>query len=61
MTRIVAIIALLFATPAWADDEKAREEFLAHADKFAMCSAIFSITAAINSETGSPNVAKQNE
>jgi len=61
MTRILTIIALLFATPAWADDEKARKELLARADKFARCSAIFSIIAAINGATGSPNAAKQNE
>ena len=61
MTRILTIIAILFATPIWADDEKAREELLAQADKLARCSAIFSIAAAINGRTGSPNVAKQNE
>ena len=36
MTRILTIIALLFATPAWAGDERAREELLAQADKFAV-------------------------
>ena len=58
MTRILTIIALLFATPAWAEDEKARGELLAQAEKLAECSAIFSIMAQINSSTGSPNAAK---
>jgi hypothetical protein len=40
---------------------KKQEKRLARADKFARCSAIFSITAAINGATGSPNAAKQNE
>ena len=58
---LLLTIALLFSTPAWADDDDlARDELLKDADYFAECSGVFTITSSLN-ESDSPASAKLEE
>jgi hypothetical protein len=61
VTRILTIIALLFATPAWADEEESRREMLEMADGFARCAAVFKVMALSSSGSGKNFSAKQDE
>ena len=50
MTRILTIIALLFATPAWANEDE-RLAVLELADDFARCSAIFKVMSLVSASS----------
>ena len=52
MTRILTIIALLFATPAWANEDE-RLAVLELADDFARCSAIFKVMSLVSASSES--------
>ena len=58
MKPLLLIIALLFSTPAWADEnDLARDQLLKDADYFAECSGVFTIASGLN-ESDSPASAK---
>jgi hypothetical protein len=61
MTRILTIIALLFATPLWADEEESRREMLEMADGFARCAGVFKVMALSSSGSGKNFSAKQDK